>query len=169
MCSNKLFDRNLLQYIHSRNCNDLLVYLRIHIIKQLAFPFIASTMAHWTVLTCQITTYADIRYDFIKANISLLKSHLSHIMLDFSAENIETLISSIYNVLSLAISAWVLIRQPPFRRNCPPWFNKVVKYYKNMKTKVFIKYIKSGSAFDYFVQSDAEHRFNSHKIKNWCR
>uniref|UniRef100_A0A1A9WPF1 Endo/exonuclease/phosphatase domain-containing protein n=1 Tax=Glossina brevipalpis TaxID=37001 RepID=A0A1A9WPF1_9MUSC len=76
-------------------------------------------------------------FEFKKMDISLLKSRLSHIKLDCSSGNIDTLTSAFYNELRMAISLSVPIRLQRPRDKSPPWFNGLLKYFKNMKNRFF--------------------------------
>ncbi|KAL9874706.1 uncharacterized protein ACN427_013084 [Glossina fuscipes fuscipes] len=149
---NDLFDSKLLQYNRTSNCSGTLLYLCFANFPEIAVngrqPYSLPGNPHHRAI-CTFFHYDDAlhysnvpnptssneHYDFNETNILLLNSHLSYIMLDFSAGNIENLGSSFYNVLNLDISTSVQIKHSRQRSKWPPWFNKRIKYYKNGKNK----------------------------------
>ncbi|KAL9900271.1 uncharacterized protein ACN427_007570 [Glossina fuscipes fuscipes] len=185
---NELFDNNLVQYNGTPNCNgrflDLCFANFPEVCVNRCFPFSLPEDPYHPALGVSFhykyvgllnlynvpnSNFSYQRYDFHKINVSILKSHLSHFVLDFSEGSIDSLLSSFYNVLNQAISASVPIKQPRPRSKDPPWFNKTIKYYKNRKNKLFKKFSKSGSSFDYFAYSVARHKFNSLNRQYYCR
>lgn len=78
------------------------------------------------------------------------------------------LISSFYNILNLATSASDPIKPSLRRETFPPYFDKVVKDYKNRRNKLFKTHMESSSAHDYFV-SAARHKFNYPKRQSHCK
>ncbi|KAL9909377.1 uncharacterized protein ACN427_004585 [Glossina fuscipes fuscipes] len=183
---NELFDHNLAQYNRSSNCNGRLFDLcfanfpEIYVNRCPPFslhedpyhPSMCISFQHMNngslnSLNVPNRTFLNKCYNFHKINIVLHR--LSHMRLDFSNGNIESLLSSFYNTVNLAVAASVPIKQCRLRSRYPPWFNKTIKYYKNRKNSLFKKYSKSGSALDYFAYSVARHRFNSLNYHYYCR
>lgn len=89
MYFNELFDRNLITCNSNPHCNGRLVDLCFA-----NFPDIIVNRSPPTKGSVSSTTSSD-HYGFNTTNILRRKSHLSHTMVDFSAVNIETLLSPI--------------------------------------------------------------------------